>query len=709
MTPKALLQSLLMALLIAPAAAGATAVRVLSRDASLCTSGVVHAQPACDGCAAEAVSAPWTAHGGAADVVLSLSDAAPQWRVQAEAERCWSAAVVTPPGTEGVLLRVLPAARLSVALVPPRGGAPPENVQLRITGVREGEIPESLIDCQRAEDRWQCSVPAAELDVRVSARGFAPQYLWGIHPSRGRTLDAGTLQLRRGGTLVGRVTVSARNAPAPVEVTLAPERYGTSPRDLRKVMTVRPNDRGFFHFPAVEPGEWTVVATSRGWSPARTTVKIEDSSETALPRPLILEPLATLEMNIEPARDPGGTDWNVRLEQMPEWGQRMRVAERPSSGGSWTAAGLEAGMYLITITAADGAVVHQGGQVISHGMPPLPIRIGVTAVRGTVRLGGDPIEARLAFLQAGGRKAELRSAADGTFSGYLPGEARFAWSVKVTPAGTTAAVQVRNVSVVPVDGVARVDLDLPDGRIAGTVVDQTGQPVRATLRVRGEAVSVDASTASDGTFTVRGLPLGKVELQAWNKTGDSGFVEHTVRGEDDDPITIVTPPRLRVYATVVTPAGQPYAGALVRVLRSGRSIVEEVTGPSGRFPIQSPAQDTTAYVVVLAPGYGTTMQVVSLTGDDRDRRIVLPAASGTVMVPAIDPAKWPYIGREGMPPLDLYNWIEPPPGSSRRRVNGGRILDLEPGPYRFCTDVTLQVCVTHVVAAGSQQAIEFPQ
>jgi hypothetical protein len=702
MTSQALLA---VVLFLAPSTASATtAVRIFARDVSACASGTVRAEPVCEGCAAKAKVTPWTMTGGLADVQLELTDAAPQWRAQAHAEGCWSASVLLAANTESATLVVLPAARIAVAFAQPRGDRAPDVLQLRVGSVRVGEFPESLVDCVLNGGRWSCSVPATEVDLRLSANGFVPHYFWGVRPERGRTLGLGTLSLRRGGSVIGRATLSARET-LPVDVTLAPRAYGG---DDRKTLSLQTNARGFFQFRAVEPGEWDVIATSPGWSPARSSITVAEGAEIALPKPLLLEPLAALELRLEPAHDPGGAEWNVRLEQMPEWGQRLRVAEKAAVDGAWKAENLESGMYLITVTSADGAVVHQGGHVISHGMPPLPIRIDMIAVRGTVTSAGKPVQGRVEFLQAGGRKAAMQSDAAGTFAGYVPREARHAWTVRVTPGGSTAGVHVHDVEVKPVDGVARVEIELAEGRMSGTVVDESGNGVRASLRVHAPGVSVDARTASDGTFSISGLPRGTVEVQAQSEEGDSGFVKHTV-GEDDEPLTIVAPRRLRVQATVVTPGGTPYAGALVRVVRSGRIIIDETTSPAGRFAIHSPARDPVAHVIVNAPGYAVAMRQVPLTGGDDTRRIVLSPRWGTVWVPAGEPEHWPVIGVVGMPALDLYNWLEPPPASFRHAVRGGRVLDLEPGAYRFCTDRSERVCVTHTVTPGSQYIVEFPQ
>ena len=687
----------------APGVWAATAVRVVARGA--CTSGIVRVEPLCDGCTARPQDVAWIAHEGVADLVVDLDAAAAQWRVQARADGCWSASLSVATHAEAALLAIVPASRLKMTLQPPRGERAPEAVRIRVSSVRSDEIPDALVDCDRREARWHCTVPSLELDVRVSPAGFAPVHLFGVAPPH----DAGALALRRGGSVAGRVEVSPRGSAEGVDVTIVPDGYGGAAQG-RRAFATRTNSRGFFHFTGLGAGRWTVTAAREGWSPVHAEVTVEGGAEAVPARPLLLEPLAVLELAIEPRRDPDGLDWNVRLEHAPSWGQRFRVAERPAKDGLWTAKGLEAGMYIITVRNAAGAVVHQGGQVVSYGAPPLPIAIDVVAVRGRVTRAGEPIAARLDFLRAGGRKARLQSGEDGLFAGHLPNETRGGWAVKVTPAGSSASVHVRDVAVAPVDGLARVDLDLPDGRLAGKVVDESGNGLPSTLTFRRDDVRVvEARTASDGTFSLRGLPLGAVEIQASNRLGDSEPLERTLEEDEGDAIVIVTPSRHRVHATVVTPAGEPFAGALLRVLRSMRDIIDETSDPNGRFPIHSPAHDPVAHVIAIAPGHGATMQVLSLTGPADQRRIVLPAASGSVWLPAGDPDHWPFLAPVGLPLLNLYSWLEPPPAGSRRAVNGGRVLDLAPGTYRFCTDLTERVCVTHAVTPGSRKAIEFPR
>ncbi|HVE71097.1 MAG TPA: hypothetical protein VNI54_06990 [Thermoanaerobaculia bacterium] len=692
-------------LLASPDAIGATAIRVFTRDPGRCSAGTIHAEPQCDGCAETRV-ARWNARDGVADFQLDLVDV-PQWRVHSTADGCWSARVLVDGAAEAVTLTVWPAARFVAALSTPRGDNAPEALQLRVRSVREGEIPDAEIDCRRADDRWRCDVPATSIDVRVAPRGFVPHYLWGIRPKAGMTLDAGKLELRRGASISGRAAVPARDAAAPITVTLAPDAFTDTPgRTGLQTFTVTTNERGFFQLAGFSPGAWTITASRSGWSPAQTKVVVRSADETVLPSTLMLQPRARVALQLDPPFDVGGADWMVNIQHAPAWGVRLPIAESPSSDGRWQSDPVESGLYFITVKAADGTVVHRGGQMIEPGMAPLTIRIDRIVIRGTVTLTDEALEARLTFTDNAGQRIVVASDPEGAFQGAVSRRGDAKWSVEVAPKGSSSKIRVRNIRIEPVEGVATVSIDLPDGKVEGQTVDDSGQPVRASVRVVGKDSSAEATSAADGSFTVAGLAAEEVKLQAQNSMGDSGFVAHTVRGADDDPVTLVLAKKLKASITIETPAGQPYAGAVVRVITSSERMVEQVSSPAGRVPVVSPQTDPVAHVIVVAPGYPLAMRAVPLTGDDASRHVVLSRAAGRVLVPSrANPDM--VIGRVGMPLLPLFAWQDPPPGTFRNRVEGGFLLELEAGEYRFCTDTKEQVCATRVVTPGSQQAVDF--
>ncbi|HEX6083391.1 MAG TPA: hypothetical protein VF266_02630 [Thermoanaerobaculia bacterium] len=679
--------------LISIDAAGDTAVRIFARGGARCTTGTLRAQ--CDGCDEPRI-VRWNAHDGVADVTLDLSSA-PRWRVRAFADGCWNAASEVAGNAESATLALWPSARIVATLVPPRGEKPPEAVQLRLRG---NDIPEAAVDCTRVKDRWSCEVPAAELDVRIAAVGFVPHYLWGVRPG----LDAGTLALQRGASISGRAALPSRGEEGAITVTLAPDAFSDAPRTNLGAFTTTTNERGFFQFSGFAPGSWTITASRSGWSPAQERVVVSDATETALANVLTLQPLARVELTLDPPRDVGGADWMVKLEREPSWGVRTPVGESASSDGRWLSEPLEGGLYFITVKDADGMVVHTGGQMIEPGMPPLAIRIDRVVVRGIVTLGGEPVEARLTFSDSAGKRVRMTSDAEGRFEGAIARSEGAKWQVEVTPDDTRATITLRNIRIDARDGVADVDIELPEGRITGKTVDDAGQPVRAFLRVRGENDSASTTAGTDGTFAIAGLEPGDVELRASTRDADSGFVTHTIQGADDEPITLVLPRKLKASVTIEAPSGRPFAGAVVYIIVSGKVMTDAVSGPNGRVLIASPSADAVAHVIVNAPGLPLAMRAVPLTGDDEGRHVRLSPVAGKVLVP-----RETYIGRKGMPVMNMYAWLDPPPDIFRKAVPGGHLLDLEPGEYRFCADLAQQRCVDRVVTPGSQQKIEFPQ
>lgn len=674
-------------------AAGDTAVRIFARDGARCTTGMLRAD--CDACS-EHRTARWRARDGVADATLDLS-AAPRWRVQAVAEGCWSAPSEVAGDAKVATLALWPSTRIVATLAPPRGEKAPQAVQLRLRGK---EIPDAIVDCARVKDRWSCEVPATELDVRVAAASFVPHYLWGVRPR----LDAGTLTLQRGASISGRAALPSRGEEGPITVTLAPDAFTDAPRASLAAFTTTTNDRGFFQFSGFEPGSWTVTASKSGWSAAQTRVVIKEATETALADVLTLRPLARVELTLDPPRDVGGADWMVKLEREPSWGMRVPMGESASSEGRWRSEPLESGLYFITVKDAGGTVVHTGGQMIEPGMAPLAIRIDRVVVRGTVALAGEPVKAGLTFNDSAGKRVRMTSDAEGHFEGAIARSERGTWSVQVTPEDTRATITLRKIRIEARDGVADVDIELPEGRVTGKAVDDAGQPVRATLRVMGKNDSAQTTTGADGTFTVAGLEPGDVELRASTRDVDSGFVAHTIRGADDEPLTLVLPRKLKASVTIETPFGRPFAGASVHIITSERIMIDEVSGPNGRVLIASPSTAPVAHVIVNAPGYPLAMRAVPLTGNDEARHVRLSPVGGKVLVP-----QETYIGRRGMPVMNMYAWLDPPPNTFRTSVPGGHLLDLEPGEYRFCADHAQQRCVDRAVTAGSQQKIEFPQ
>lgn len=246
----------------------------------------------------------------------------------------------------------------------------------------------------------------------------------------------------------------------------------------------------------------------------------------------------------------------------------------------------------------------------------------------------------------------------------------------------------------------------------GRTVDPSGTPVRATVSVArdGQPLAETRSTA-DGTFRITGIEPGDVTLRAVGPAGDSALVPHRIGESDDEELTLVVPPRTQTGGRVLSLGGRGVAGAMVRVLTpSTGTVVDVISGPSGEYEIRAPARDEYVYVFVIATGFPSKATAVSLRGEDHTRDLVLAPRGGRVFIPSHDARSLPTIAPSGVPALSVYVYTDPgASGFPRNKVPGGYVFELEPGPYTFCADRAGRRCVSRVLAAGTDERIEFPE
>jgi hypothetical protein len=154
------------------------------------------------------------------------------------------------------------------------------------------------------------------------------------------------------------------------------------------------------------------------------------------------------------------------------------------------------------------------GSKIVDGSPPVQIvdiDIALTAVRGTVTLGGRPLRGRLTFsLAREGARVTLESDAEGSFGGTLPAGRTF----NVQVSAQVPRVERRLVNV-PVPDSGEIVLSLPDTRLGGRVVDERGRAQSRTLiAIRSlnpgsSEGAVQLHGDESGSFELRGLPPGR--------------------------------------------------------------------------------------------------------------------------------------------------------------------------------------------------------
>ncbi|MGH9460292.1 MAG: hypothetical protein ACRD1X_03690, partial [Vicinamibacteria bacterium] len=249
------------------------------------------------------------------------------WTVAAMAQGYWGGPqeVLAGHGQDSTELRLSlwRAGRLRGSI--PTGAEPelPREIGVKfsrtLTQGSSQEMPSGEVLCPIEAGVWSCGIPVGEFDLRLVSRGFIPQYIWGAKVSADRTLDLGSIPLRRGASVVGWVQTH-EGLPDPESCTVELRTVDASPVVLRaengsreKLFEASVNDRGFFQIKDPPPGRFLLVAKQPGFADASVSLQVLEDREAELAQPLLLTPAERLEVFIQPPTDPSGTLWQVTV------------------------------------------------------------------------------------------------------------------------------------------------------------------------------------------------------------------------------------------------------------------------------------------------------------------------------------------------------------------------------------------------------------
>ncbi|HEX7155312.1 MAG TPA: carboxypeptidase-like regulatory domain-containing protein [Thermoanaerobaculia bacterium] len=625
------------------------------------------------------------------------------WRITLASEDCWAPPVELPAGPAEVTMPAWRKRLLRGELRTRPGIAAPETLRAVVQAPPGGAaIAATETACRVRERRWVCELPSTTVDVRLLADGFAPVYLWDVAPA---TASAGTVQLERGGSVAGWVARNDRSAEE-VTVELTPAVYGddafTHARLGARRLSAKANARGFFQLTGVTPGVFTLAARASDASPALLEELRVDDVEVVVAEPLLLTPLALLDVHVTPPSPKPELPWRVELDRVTLRGTgRERVtAGSTTHSGHWSAGKLPRGRYHLAILDPAGSTVATRELQVENDRERVAIAIGEIPIRGTVFIGEQPVEGTIAF-DAGGRTLTFSTGADGAFDGAVPDEGR--WRVRITPRERTQ--QVRSAADVrrrEGEEVATVDVHLPAGSVAGKVVDEMGNPVRGAdiLVLRGAAFDANAASGDDGTFMVTGLACGEVTVRARSGSVESDRVAATVASGEPAPLTLVMREPATVRIAIRQLNGAPVVGAMIHAVVQGRPR-EYVTGPTGTFTADVPSGTPFLDVAIIAPGLPVKLDRVPLHGD-APPVVQMSAAAGRLAIALDGAPPWPIV-RRGAAALALPFLLAPrhPGGAARELVDGEFLLTVEPGEYQLCSGPRPgDTCLGAVVTAG---------
>jgi hypothetical protein len=671
------------------------------------------------------MTAEWTFRDGSAEAQLALRPELP-WDVTIEGNGCWAPPLIIAAGNNGETRTafVWPAATITGVFTMQKGEAPPKEIKATVeaddSATPGAAIRQTSLDCSVDGAHWHCAVPATKVDLRVSADGFVPRYIWGLDAPAGKrkTLD---IALTHGASVSGRVALSDRRAQLEeVTVELRPAGFAGTPADERRIRagsrTTGASKRGFFQFPSVDDGTYDIVATKKGWSRGVRRVRVGGARETDAGI-LTLPALTHAEVIIDPALDAKGRHWRVVLDRdaVPMQPLPALADRQAGSDGTWRVDGLEAGKYRLDIYDG-GGVAYQRLIVDFHpGDAPLRFHMEGLLVGGVVRAGLDPLAATLHFLsEKGSGDLSLISDLNGAFAGTFPAAGEY--SVEISPKEIAQRLRM-HVEVRPnAEGIAHLEIELPGGVVRGKVVDETGAPVTAGVRMsRGDAGgSVMSTTASeDGSFRLIGVAPGDVVLIARSlRVGESGPVSITVTDSDLEPVTLTLHPRREFTVWIVSPSGQPVAGAVVR-FRNRYYSHEEVTGPAGDAPFAVAQGVDSIDITIAAAGFPIRMMSLPITeGMEANPQVSLGGVSATLITKIAGAPPWP-----GIRPMQgnvsmhfIPELFASPMGGPAfpNRTERGYEFEIDPGTYLLCPEPGVPAkCFQRTLAPATETIVDF--
>jgi hypothetical protein len=585
-------------------------------------------------------------------------------QVEVEAPGLWAPtqAVWLGKEPEAVTVRLRPTGVLEGTVTAPAGVRPPETIETRFRSAPGAEEPlegEHSQPCSVEQEKLRCELPAGALDLRLGARGFVSVYLWGLEVAPGRTHPLGSLLFRPGASVIGWVTAAGEGfEPDSAKVSLAPQSAGTVlrsdtlERQASLELTTKANSRGFFSLGGVAPGSYRLTVEHPGFAPARLSpVVVRDGVEVELPLVELAPPLR-LEVGVQPLRDPFHNPWLLELLQeaaMP--GVLEPVADGSlDEAGIFHAGGLEPGVYRLRVTDSRGSHWHAETLELtadSRHEVVLPFQ----RLEGLLTLAGEPLPGATVFF--GGRSGEERvvvgSNEEGKLYVFLP--RRESWLADIEKESIHLRTRVEGIRVdkEPGEPWAKVEIEVPDTRVFGEVVDEAGRPLpRAMVEVKGpgEGESHQVFAGEDGTFEVRGFGEGRWRLEARHRTDAKSPTfwapvtgVEVEEGSPTGPVRLVARKGWEISGLVVAPNGNGVPGATVAAVLehpAGTPSLEipyQVTGVDGAFQIRVPGEVAAVQLQVFPPGFAVRQMRVGLP---RDEPVFVPVdpAGGTLVLVA---------------------------------------------------------------------------
>ncbi len=463
----------------------------------------------------------------------------------------------------------------------------------------------------------------------------------------------------------------------------------------------RINERGFFQFVGLAPGFYTIGVEQEGaLAELRGPVEVAAGGETYLPEPFLLEAPLDLELVVEPAKDWLGRSWNVQVDRSLGRGDSRTetVFEgKTSDEGVARAMHQKRGIFTVRISDSTGQkmLTEHDLEFTSTAEARRVFQIRWIEIEGEVRLGKSPLRATLWFGgQQGVVSIRFDSDEEGKFSGVLPRDGH--WPIELAADSPRLSLELHR-SVEARNGRAEVEIQVPETRLFGRVVDSEGQPAaKAVVSVlERDGANQWLITEDSGQFEFRGVAPGSLTLNAQSGRGDLVATEQTFALPEDGeigPIELALRATARFAGRVRSPRGVA-SGAVVsamgvRPARYGNDRTR--TAADGGFEVKLPSVVVGAVAVVGALGSALTAFELR-AGEKVD--LFVPDSGGTVEVDLgsslrqrlLEQDAWLMLLQNGLelPTHTLAAWARSH-GEPGFGLTAKRFAELAPGEYTAC-------------------------
>lgn len=627
------------------------------------------------------------------------------WEATVSARGWW-----TPPVTVAVQdadidvsLALLPTGTVKGRIAVPQGAPAPNSMSVAVDvmpGARKLPGPPSAqMPCVLRDGEFTCELPVGTLDLTFRATGYVPLYRWSTAISAGRDLDLGTLVLQEGSSITGTVRLAKdKIEKGKGQVAVFRPTLGTNPTALRlaRPLAVSPlSDQGFFQLTGVPPGRYVLEASYPGYvSETVEGVQVYARVEAKLRRPIELEPPIAITFNVTPPVDFKGTPWKIELYRASKSRPGKfegPLVEQQVKEGRLTVRDQQGGRYQVEVVDSNGNPF-LSDEFATGGVTDEVRNLHVPAlhVRGTVKRGTRPLNATVWFGGPfGSEHVSFASDSDGAFEGMLPHDGPWLVQIDTDSASTELETEVTKDE----QGEARVELVIPDNRLSGRVVDQSGNPLKdVEVRLRlGSGGQTDRTTAA-GTFAFAGVPPGDFTLEADTVRGGvlkTSEIQSGHLGEHEtlEGITLELEDGQSLHGRVVGPDG-PVVGAGIK-LRHGSGldfapVSTATSGADGTFDVSTAPGYTRALVTIAAPGYA--LRVFDIALDGHAATFNLPQVGGTLRVRSPKDANGLFFFQDGryLSYVDVAGWMRIQ-GAGTPSGASFDVSDVAPGQYRVCT------------------------